>query len=195
MNDLVNTFSEVNNLGRLIRGMREARGVSVNDLVRATGLSRSMISKFERGQTDIQLSSVIKIFSAMSLTLDDLCHARLFDEFLMNELCEKAYQFQNDHIVLKQILDEICSRDFLIRQEEILKLILQTLLNSNRGLPSEVENYFDNLDGIWFFDTYLPLLAEPFLTQRIHLRIAKELAQYQGYRPKIINTAYHVFVH
>ncbi|WP_240742626.1 helix-turn-helix domain-containing protein [Leuconostoc mesenteroides] len=49
MNDLVNTFSEVNNLGRLIRGMREARGVSVNDLVRATGLSRSMISKFERG--------------------------------------------------------------------------------------------------------------------------------------------------
>ncbi|MGO2675212.1 MAG: helix-turn-helix domain-containing protein [Leuconostoc mesenteroides] len=195
MNDLVNTFSEVNNLGRLIRGMREARGVSVNDLVRATGLSRSMISKFERGQTDIQLSSVIKIFSAMSLTLDDLCHARPFDEFLMNELCEKAYQFQNDHIVLKQILDEICSRDFLIRQEEILKLILQTLLNSNRGLPSEVENYFDNLDGIWSFDTYLSLLAEPFLTQRIHLRIAKELAQYQGYRPKIINTAYHVFVH
>lgn len=195
MNDLVNTFSEVNNLGRLIRGMREARGVSVNDLVRATGLSRSMISKFERGQTDIQLSSMIKIFSAMSLTLDDLCHARLFGEFLMNELCEKAYQFQNDHIVLKQILDEICSRDFLIRQEEILKLILQTLLNSNRGLPSEVENYFDNLDGIWSFDTYLSLLAEPFLTQRIHLRIAKELAQYQGYRPKIINTAYHVFVH
>ncbi|WP_273705750.1 helix-turn-helix domain-containing protein [Leuconostoc mesenteroides] len=72
MNDLVNTFSEVNNLGRLIRGMREARGVSVNDLVRATGLSRSMISKFERGQTDIQLSSMIKIFSAMSLTLDEL---------------------------------------------------------------------------------------------------------------------------
>ena len=69
---------------------------------------------------------------------------------------------------------------------------MQTLLNSNRGLPSEVENYFDNLDGIWSFDTYLALLAEPFLTQRIHLRIAKELAQYQGYRPKIINTAYHV---
>ena len=48
MNDLVNTFSEVNNLGRLIRGMREARGVSVNDLVRATGLSRSMILNLKR---------------------------------------------------------------------------------------------------------------------------------------------------
>ena len=69
MNDLVNTFSEVNNLGRLIRGMREARGVSVNDLVRATGLSRSMISKFERGQTDIQLSSMIKTVSYTHLTL------------------------------------------------------------------------------------------------------------------------------
>lgn len=49
-----------------------------------TGLSRSMISKFERGQTDIQLSSMIQIFSAVSLTLAGLCHERLFDEFLMN---------------------------------------------------------------------------------------------------------------
>ncbi|MGL5887517.1 MAG: helix-turn-helix domain-containing protein, partial [Leuconostoc suionicum] len=96
---------------------------------------------------------------------------------------------------LQQILDEICSRDFLIRQEEILKLILQTCINSDCGLPKEVENYFDNLDGIWSFDAHLALLAESFLSQRIHLRIAKELAQYQGYRPRIINTAYHVFVH
>ncbi|MGO0155465.1 helix-turn-helix domain-containing protein [Leuconostoc mesenteroides] len=195
MNDLGNIFSEVNNLGRLIRSMREAREVSINDLVRVTGLSRSMISKFERGQTDIQLSSMIKILSAMSLTLDDLCHARLFDEFLMNELCEKAYQFQNNQVMLQQILDEICSHDFLIRQEEILKLILQTCLHSNHDLPNEVENYFDNLEGIWSFDTYLALLAEPFLSQRIHLRIAKELTQYQGYRPQIINIAYQVFVH
>jgi len=189
-----NTFSEIQNLGRLIREMRQSRGVSANDLVQVTGLSHSVISKFERGQTDIQFSSMIKILSAMSLTLEDLCHASMFTEFVVNEMAEKAYECQNSPAILETILNELNRRAILLRQEQVFKRILETRVHANQPLSHDVNDYFDNLTEFWTFDAYLALLAEPFLSQRLHLRIAKVVVGCQGQLPKIINIAYDTFV-
>jgi len=194
MSIVANTFSEVQNVGQLIRDIRKTRGISVNELAQVTGLACSVISKFERGKTDIQFSSMIKILSAMSLTLEDLCHSAVFDEFLINELVEKAYQFKNDPVMLKNILDEIQQRDMLLRQERVFKLILIMRINTSQLCPIEVNDYFDNLEELLTFDAYLALLAEPFLSRRIGLRIAKAVSRYQGQHPQIMAAVFDAFV-
>lgn len=137
---------------------------------------------------------MIKILSAMSLTLEDLCHSAVFDEFLINELVEKAYQFKNDPVMLKNILDEIQQRDMLLRQERVFKLILIMRINTSQLCPIEVNDYFDNLEELLTFDAYLALLAEPFLSRRIGLRIAKAVSRYQGQHPQIMAAVFDAFV-
>ncbi|WP_246574233.1 helix-turn-helix domain-containing protein [Leuconostoc miyukkimchii] len=187
------TFSEVQNFGRFIRKIREDRHISATDLVNATGVSRSVISKFERGQTDIQFSSMIKILSALSLTLDDLCYSEVFSGFEVNELIEKAYAYQNDINSLISILEKLNQRDILLHQEQVFKIVLEVRINNYDIVPNEVTEYFDNLSVLWQFDAYLAILAAPFLPERIGLRILRQTSRYMAGRPAIIDEVALIF--
>lgn len=56
-------------LGNRIRDLREAKGCSIRELARRAGLSPELISRSERGQTEITVSSLLKLCSVLDLDL------------------------------------------------------------------------------------------------------------------------------
>lgn len=55
-----------------IRRLREAKGLSLRDLARDTGVSAPMLSQVERGETSPTLQIAAKIASGLDLTLSQL---------------------------------------------------------------------------------------------------------------------------
>ena len=186
-------FLEVQKLGLLIRNIREERGMSVNDLAESTNLSRSVISKFERGQTDIQLSTTVRILSSMSLTLDDLCSAAVFSEFDMIELAEKAYRYTNDLSVLTRIHTELTSKKTLLKHERIFKSIIEMKINNSLMLSEEVVDYFENLEKILTFDAYLTILVKPFIQGWLVKHINRILGDENTYRTPVVQLAWEAY--
>lgn len=59
-------------IGRRIRALREARGMSLRDLAGRSGVSAPMLSQVERGATSPTLAVAAKIASGLGLTLSQL---------------------------------------------------------------------------------------------------------------------------
>jgi len=59
-------------IGRRIRALREARGLSLRDLAGRSGVSAPMLSQVERGSTSPTLAVAGKIASGLSLSLSQL---------------------------------------------------------------------------------------------------------------------------
>src|SRR3989454_9006198 len=58
--------------GRRVRALREARGLSLRDLARRTGVSTPMLSQVERGETSPTLAVAAKIAGGLELSLSQL---------------------------------------------------------------------------------------------------------------------------
>ncbi|SEH35798.1 Transcriptional regulator, contains XRE-family HTH domain [Fructobacillus pseudoficulneus] len=183
-------FAEVQHLGAMIRELREGRTMSVNDLAVATGLSTSVISKFERGQTDVHLSTAIQLLSYMGLTLEDVYLANIFNGFSMIDWAEKAYRFADNRQVLERILTELEAKKHLLQHEQALADILLLLLGEQTKCTENLVDYFENLDSVLSFDAYLALLAKPYLPTWLIQHIGKRLGNEASQRSPIVQIAW-----
>ena len=59
-------------LGPQIRGHRQARGWTLEELAAASGVSRSMLSQVERGEANPTFASLWSLTQALDLSIDDL---------------------------------------------------------------------------------------------------------------------------
>jgi transcriptional regulator with XRE-family HTH domain len=59
-------------IGRRVRALREAMGLSLRDLAERTGVSAPMLSQVERGETSPTLAVAAKIAAGLELTLSQL---------------------------------------------------------------------------------------------------------------------------
>jgi len=59
-------------VGERVRTLREAMGLSLRDLARASGVSAPMVSQVERGETSPTLAVAEKLASGLELTLSQL---------------------------------------------------------------------------------------------------------------------------
>jgi transcriptional regulator with XRE-family HTH domain len=64
-------------LGRKVKALRAERGWSLEDLAKASGVSRSMLSEIEREQANPTLGVAFRIARSFGLTLGDLVEAPL----------------------------------------------------------------------------------------------------------------------
>ncbi len=62
----------VTDLGRRIREKREGSGLTLRQVSEATGLSTSMLSLVERGQTSPSIGTLVSICDALSITMASL---------------------------------------------------------------------------------------------------------------------------
>ncbi len=63
-------------LGRQIRSLRTARGLSVSELARRSGVSQSFLSQFESGQTDISVGRLVRLAQSLDVDVGDLLDQR-----------------------------------------------------------------------------------------------------------------------
>src|SRR4051794_37319317 len=59
-------------LGARIRLLRNARGLTLDTLARATGISVSMLSLVERGRTSASVGTLMALSSALSVSMSEL---------------------------------------------------------------------------------------------------------------------------
>lgn len=58
--------------GRRVRELRQARGISQEELAYISSLHRTYISDIERGTRNVSLDNIYKISIALNVTLKDL---------------------------------------------------------------------------------------------------------------------------
>ena len=63
------TGSEERYYGEVLRDRRKALGITQKELAERVGRDRSYISRLEKGETDLQLSSFIRIAAALGIML------------------------------------------------------------------------------------------------------------------------------
>ncbi|MGE0027315.1 MAG: helix-turn-helix domain-containing protein [Thermoleophilia bacterium] len=59
-------------LGRRLRALRRERGLTLNDLERETGISRSFLGAVEQGRSDISISRLVRLARTYAISLDEL---------------------------------------------------------------------------------------------------------------------------
>jgi DNA-binding NtrC family response regulator len=59
-------------IGRQIRDLRKARGLTLKQLARRTNLSVSLLSQIERAESSASMSSLFKVATALDVRLTDL---------------------------------------------------------------------------------------------------------------------------
>lgn len=55
-----------------VKRLRNERGVSISELSRETGISRSVLYLFEQGRRDVRISTALRVAAALKCTLNDL---------------------------------------------------------------------------------------------------------------------------
>jgi transcriptional regulator with XRE-family HTH domain len=68
----MSAMTATDHLGERVRRLREAKGLSLRELARATGVSAPMLSQVERGETSPTLAVASKIAGGLDLTLSRL---------------------------------------------------------------------------------------------------------------------------
>jgi predicted transcriptional regulator len=63
---------ELQQLGETIRRIRLEKGLSQFDLEKITDIDRGAISRIERGQKDVQLSTIIKLAEGLEVSTREL---------------------------------------------------------------------------------------------------------------------------
>ncbi|MFC4761204.1 helix-turn-helix domain-containing protein [Fructobacillus durionis] len=147
-------FTEVQKLGKLIRHIRETRSISAAKLAQKTKVSTSAISKFERGHTDMQLSTTIQLLAAMGVSMKDLCRQGVFEGFRLLDWAQLAAENSQNREMLSNILDNVQKIEYRLRHEMIFRRVLRLRLGLHDSID-EVINYFEDLDILLEFDDYL----------------------------------------
>ncbi|HQU08278.1 MAG: DNA-binding protein [Parcubacteria group bacterium 21-54-25] len=64
--------SESAKLGKNLKRIRTARGITQGDIVRTLGVSRSFVSNIENGKTNPTLATIAKIARAVGVSTNEL---------------------------------------------------------------------------------------------------------------------------
>lgn len=62
----------VDRIGKRLRGIRAERGLTLQQVAAASGLTRAFLSQLERGETSASVSSLYRICAALGVGLQDL---------------------------------------------------------------------------------------------------------------------------
>ena len=102
---------ESHRVGRRVRALRENRGLAQRDLAKLVGMPAPQLSKLEKGESDMRLSTVRSLLRAMDATFADISgpEAQELSVAALSRLAKKA---RVPGAVLKRIAEQISPPQF-----------------------------------------------------------------------------------
>ncbi|EPA2134729.1 TPA: helix-turn-helix transcriptional regulator [Streptococcus pyogenes] len=84
------------NFGEIFKTFRESKGLRLKDVAKA-GVSTSQLSRFEKGETDLTISTFMLILDESNMPIDEFMYAvHDFHRDDLNELLSKSEAFRNN---------------------------------------------------------------------------------------------------
>ena len=115
--------------GTKLRQLRVAKRMSLTDVLRVTGVSRSQISKIENGRVDPRMSTVVTLLTCYGGDLSDLESrppARLEIEEVLEGAIEGARRLESAGLVGSDPARRLDRKERLRRDVEAERLALDT---------------------------------------------------------------------
>ncbi|HEP1718167.1 TPA: helix-turn-helix transcriptional regulator [Streptococcus pyogenes] len=86
----------MNHFGEIFKTFRESKGLLLKDVAKA-GVSTSQLSRFEKGETDLTISTFMLILDESNMPIDEFMYAvHDFHRDDLNELLSKSEAFRNN---------------------------------------------------------------------------------------------------
>lgn len=86
----------MNHFGEIFKTFRESKGLRLKDVAKA-GISTSQLSHFEKGETDLTISTFMLILDESNMPIDEFMYAvHDFHRDDLNELLSKSEAFRNN---------------------------------------------------------------------------------------------------
>ncbi|GLC89796.1 helix-turn-helix domain-containing protein [Lysinibacillus piscis] len=119
-------------LGEKIRTVREARGLSQEELAEMANINRSRISNIETGKINITINTLVSILNALEIHYADLFNFN--EQIKTSDIKEKKYLLEIQYLLLKdRSLEEI---NYIV---ESTKLFIQTIDTKNKHIKNSQE--------------------------------------------------------
>jgi transcriptional regulator with XRE-family HTH domain/Zn-dependent peptidase ImmA (M78 family) len=103
---------ESHRVGRRVRALREDRGLAQGELAKLVGMTPPQLSKLEKGESDMRLSTVRALLRAMDATFADISSPDA-PEVSVRELAKRAGRVGVPAEIVKQIAARVDPRELL----------------------------------------------------------------------------------
>ncbi len=184
-------------LGKIFKIFRESRGMKLTEIAKP-GLSKSQLSRFENGETDLTISKFMMALDAINIPIDEFMYAA--NDFKQNEfntLLDKIRLYvTNKNIVgLKKLLIEqqekyYSKKHFYKLNIILIKIKLQDLSGENYFSEQDINYLTDYLFSVENWGNYELLLFANSLNTLKHktfMVLSKEMIKRASFYKEIPN--------
>ena len=153
-------------LGKIFKKVRESRGLLQKDII-CDELSKSHLSRFEKGETDLTISKFVRALEGLNLSIDEFFY--IVNDFKRNDINDLLIEIQN--CFLKD--DMLNLKKLLLRQEEkvrkgkakkfdllniiLIKIKIKSLSNESDTCPyseKDIKFLIDYLFSVEYWGMY-----------------------------------------
>ncbi|MDR2660835.1 MAG: helix-turn-helix transcriptional regulator [Lactobacillaceae bacterium] len=158
--EYIDIKKSIKNISRLIKNVRLSQGISIGELSKKSDVSKSTISKFESGETVVNLFNFIQILNSLGIKLSEieyLIYDKSVDLIQMIEEAKQYYDYKNINglnLILEQA-DDLQMEGKYIQANYIARTI-HALIDHLMHQPSKAfnsvskylvaQNYFTDFD-------------------------------------------------
>ena len=151
--------------GKIFKKFRQSRGIKLKDVAKH-GLSKSQLSRFERGETDLTITKFMRALQVINMPIDEFMYAvHDFRRDELNELLERirVYITTRDILNLKKLLieqqEKIPEHQIFHELNIILiKIKLQDISGEDSVSEQDIKHLIDYLFSVEFWGNYEILL-------------------------------------
>lgn len=145
----------IENLGKTLRIVRKNKKVSINKIA-DNYLSKSQISRFERGESEITCTRLFNILDKLNITVDEflsLHNSHDVNFIALTKYIREEYSLQN-HKNIKKLLKNNSKFNIGTFEKTMIKSILYTVDPSFKPSNSELSELIDYLFKVENFGYY-----------------------------------------
>ena len=173
--------------GKVFKMFRKSRNIKLKDMS-SCGVSKSQLSRFEQGESDLTISKFIKILDAINISIEEFMYAvHDFHRDELNELLNKIREFvtkKNVSGLERLLIEQLEKKDQSIRFNKLnlilIKIRLQELSQRQYLDKEDLKFLTDYLFSVEYWGYYELLLFSNTLDAISHetfMILAKEMSR------------------
>lgn len=175
------------NFGKVFKKFRKSRNIKLKDMS-SCGVSKSQLSRFEQGESELTISKFIKVLDAINMSMEEFMYAvHDFHRDELNELLNKVREFVTkkdvdglEGLLIEQLERKDQTKTFNKLNSILIRIRLQELSQDQYFKKEDLKFLTDYLFSVEYWGHYELLLFSNTLDVLSHeafMILAKEMSR------------------